>query len=87
VEKIGREKLCNREEWKKLLRMAMESSHSAHGNGMNKSAGRALKIHFLKQPIYSLRITLSINKHYLFIQHLTAGLLNGRKIYSLCAAN
>jgi hypothetical protein len=30
------EKVCNREEWKKLLGKSKESSHSAHGNGMNE---------------------------------------------------
>jgi hypothetical protein len=30
------EKVCNREEWKKLLRTAKESSHSAHANEMNE---------------------------------------------------
>jgi hypothetical protein len=30
------EKVYNREEWKKLLRTAKESSHSAHANGMNE---------------------------------------------------
>jgi hypothetical protein len=29
-------KLYSREEWKKILRTAKESSHSAHANGMNK---------------------------------------------------
>jgi hypothetical protein len=29
-------KIHNREKWKKLLRTAKESSHSAHGNGMNE---------------------------------------------------
>jgi hypothetical protein len=52
------EKVYNREEWKKLPRMAMKSSNSARGNGMNKSPGWALKNYFLKQPIYPLRITL-----------------------------
>jgi hypothetical protein len=30
------EKVRNREEWKKLLRTAKESSHSAHANEMNE---------------------------------------------------
>jgi hypothetical protein len=30
------EKVHNREEWKKLLRTAKESSHSAHADGMNE---------------------------------------------------
>jgi hypothetical protein len=30
------DKVHNREEWKKLLRMARESSHSAHAKGINE---------------------------------------------------
>jgi hypothetical protein len=30
------EKVYNREEWKKRLRTARNSTHSAHGNGMNE---------------------------------------------------
>ena len=30
------EKVHNREEWEKLLKMARKSSHSVHGNGMNE---------------------------------------------------
>ena len=37
---VGREgwqeKVHNKEEWKKLLRMVKESSHSARANGMNE---------------------------------------------------
>jgi len=31
-----KERVYNREEWKKFLRTAKESSHSAHANGMNE---------------------------------------------------
>jgi hypothetical protein len=31
-----KEKIYNREEWKKLLRSGKESSHSTHANGMNE---------------------------------------------------
>jgi hypothetical protein len=32
---VWQEKVYSREEWKKLLRTARKSSHSAHDNGMN----------------------------------------------------
>jgi hypothetical protein len=36
VEKSGRKKVYNREEWKKLLRTARNHHTSAHANGMNE---------------------------------------------------
>ena len=32
-----KERVCNREKWKKLLRTARNPSHSAYANGLNES--------------------------------------------------